>query len=621
MPRKNAPSHGKAPQNAPTLFSDLSLDPRILRAIQDLGFDKPTPIQAAAIPELLDGADMIGGARTGSGKTAAFGIPLIERVKDGGRHVRALVLAPTRELAKQVAGALDDLARHLPIKILTIYGGVGYKDQLRGLRSGSSVVVGTPGRVKDLLSRGALDLSKLDVFVLDEADEMLQMGFIEDIEEVLQASPDGRQIALFSATMPPPIERIAQRYLTDPAQIQVEGDALTASHVTQAWIKTSHRRKSEALERILMASKRDAVLVFARTRARVADLGKELATNGFSVDSLHGDLSQSAREAVLAKLRAKQVDVVVATDVAARGLDVDHISHVINYDLPENSETHVHRIGRTARAGREGLAITFVTQREMGKFNRIQKDLGERIDRMSVPGDADILAYQRQSLIDELDEAMDASGSEHAEAWLEEILESSGWSAPDVAAAALSLLAMERNFSLRKSNNAKSRDDRDGGSSDGHAKTEEDFAHLNQVELFFAAGRRDGLRPADFVGALCNEAGLPSSSIGRITMGGHKAFVGLPRRVAEHLLRERATLEVRGHTHPLRLSLQSQEQSAGIDAPSNSDNRGHRSSRREDGDTFRRQPSKRRSSKKHHKKGKKNKNKGKRKHHRNNDKK
>ena len=296
---------------------------------------------------------------------------------------------------------------------------------------------------------------------------------------------------------------------------------------------------------------------------------------------------------------------------------------VINYDLPYPADEYVHRIGRTARAGREGLAITFVTQREMGKFNRIQKDLGERIDRMPVPNDADILAYQRQSLIDELDEAMDASGSEHAEAWLEEILESSGWSAPDVAAAALAMLALERNFDLRASNRpSKAPEERDRGSSDRGEKTEEDFAHLNQVELFFAAGRRDGLRPADFVGALCNEADLPSSSIGRITMGGHKSFVGLPRRVADHLLRERATLEIRGTTHPLRLSNQSQDQSAGIDSSSsNSNDRGNRSSKREDGDTFRRHPSKGRSPKKHHKKGKSNKNKGKRKHHRNNDKK
>ena len=564
MARSNQRSQDTPPS---ILFSDLDLDPRLLRAVSDLGFESPTPIQAAAIPRLLLGKDTIGGARTGSGKTAAFGLPLLERVKPGGREVKALVLAPTRELARQVSAALDDLARHMPIKILTIYGGVGYRDQLRGLKSGVSVVVGTPGRVKDLLSRGALDLSSLEVLVLDEADEMLQMGFIEDIEEVLEASPEGRQIALFSATMPPPIKRIAKRYLDNPEQIQVEDDALSASHVTQAWIKTSHRRKLEALERVLMVAKRDAVIVFARTRARVAELAGELATRGFSVDALHGDLGQSARETVLARLRAKQVNIVVATDVAARGLDVNHISHVINFDLPENSETHVHRIGRTARAGREGLAITFVTQNEMGKFKRIQRDLGERIDRMSVPDDAAVMAFQRQRLVDELDEAMDASGAEHAEAWLEEVLQTTGWSAPDVAAAALSLLALERNFDLRSKvkpqQKSSSRNEDDGG---GNEKTDEDFAHLNEVELFFAAGRRDGLRPADFVGALCNEAGLPSSTIGRITMGSHKAFVGLPRRVADHLLRERATLEIRGKVHTLKLSFQSQEQTPGIDA-------------------------------------------------------
>ena len=600
-------------------FDDLDLDERLLRAVAELGFEHPTPIQAEAIPHLMQGRDIIGGARTGSGKTAAFGLPLVHRVRDGGKAVRALVLAPTRELARQVADALDALARHLPIKILTIYGGVGYKQQLRGLKQGVSVVVGTPGRVLDHIGSGALDLSGLEVLVLDEADEMLQMGFIDDIEQVLEASNPARQIALFSATMPAAIERVAKKYLDDPVQVQVENQGLSASHINQHWVKVHHRGKTEALARILMAEERDASLVFARTRAGVAKLAEELSAQGFAVDAIHGDLNQAARELVLSRLRARKVDVVVATDVAARGLDVDHITHVFNYDMPHDAETYVHRIGRTARAGREGSAITFVTGREQRKLGYIRRDVGDRIERMQVPDDAQIAARQRARLVDELDEAMDAAGSEHAEAWLGELLGETGWSAPEVAAAALSLLALERNFDVRSATPAPQQIGVPRATRGDEAP--EHFDHLNEVELFFAGGRRDGLRPADFVGALCHDAGLSGDVIGRITLGGHKAFVGLPREVAEALLQKQQTLEVRGKDYPLQLSFQSRSD----DAPgrrSSSKHGGRRSSgRRNSGRKNSRRKNSRRKSSAHSKgysgkksRGKKssNKNKGKR---------
>ncbi|MEO1266533.1 MAG: DEAD/DEAH box helicase [Myxococcota bacterium] len=544
-----SPGTSATSPEAPSGFAHLGLDARLLEAIAGLGFEQPTPIQNEAIPHLMEGRDIIGGARTGSGKTAAFGLPLVHQVREGGRKVRALVLAPTRELARQVAEALDSFARHLPARILPVYGGVGYRQQLRGLASGVSVVVGTPGRVLDHIGSGALDLSALELFVLDEADEMLNMGFLEEIERVLDATPDGRQIALFSATMPPPIRRVAERYLNDPIQVQVESQGLSAAHVQQRWLRTSNQRKTDILERVLRAEAQDATLIFARTRARVAELAAELNQRGFSTDALHGDLSQAAREMVLARFRARSVRMVVATDVAARGLDVDHITHVINYDLPDNSETYVHRIGRTARAGRQGLAITFITGREQSRLKYLQRDLGQRIERMSVPDDAQIAARQRASLMAELDEAMDASGSERAEAWLAELLNDTGWSPSDVAAAALSLLALERHFDLRTPPPTPAPPPLD---------PETRFDHINDVELFFPAGRRDGLRPADFVGALCNQAGLPAHAIGRITLGGHKAFVGLPREAAEHLLQAHTTLEVRGTAYPLRLAFNSQ---------------------------------------------------------------
>lgn len=547
------PDAGAEPAPSP-LFADLGFDERIVRAVTDMGFESPTPIQVEAAPHLMAGRDIIGGARTGSGKTAAFGLPLLHRLRDGGRRVRALVLAPTRELARQVSQALDGFARHLPIKILTVYGGVAYKQQLRGLHAGVDVVVGTPGRVLDHISSGALDLSALEVFVLDEADEMLQMGFIEDIERVFEAAPDNRQVALFSATMPKEIRRVAERYLNDPARVQVEEQALSASHVTQRWLKTIRHQKTKALIRVLQAEERDAALVFARTRAGVAELAGELAEAGFSSDALHGDLNQAAREMVLKRLRARQIDVVVATDVAARGLDVNHITHVINFDFPENSETYVHRIGRTARAGRDGWAITFVQRHEQHKLRHLQRDLGQRISQMNMPTDAQIAARHRAALVTELDAAMDASGSERAEAWLTELLDETGWAADDVAAAALSLLALERNFDLRR---AIPEAPAKPTYQEQRASQEARFTHNNEVELFFPAGRSDGLRPADLVGALCHQAGMTSGLIGRISLGPNKAFVGLPRQVAEELLNAFTELEVRGRVYRLQLSFDS----------------------------------------------------------------
>ncbi len=574
------------------MFSQLGLDSAILRALDAMGFEQPTPIQAEAIPELMSGRDVLGGARTGSGKTAAFGLPMLHRLRKGGAKTpRALVLAPTRELARQVANALDACARYLPIKMLTVYGGVGYRQQLASLKSGVDVVVGTPGRVLDHVDRGSLDLSQLQVLVLDEADEMLQMGFIDDVERVLAASPDGRQIALFSATMPPAIERIAKTYLQDPALVQIASEGLDASHVAQRWLKIPHRRKEDALVRILRSEQRDATLVFARTRASVARLGDALASRGFSADAIHGDLNQAARERVMMKLRARRVDVVVATDVAARGIDVDHITHVINYDLPENSETYVHRIGRTARAGRDGWAITMATPREQGKMHRLQKDIGQKIEQMTLPSDADIAMAQRAALVEELDAAMDASGGERAEAWLGEVLDATGWAAEDVAAAALSLLALERDFDLRRAIPK----DRPQRTREMPKDQAERFEQLNEVELFFPVGRRDGMRPADFVGALCNDIGLSSNLIGKISMGGNRAFVGLPREVAESILLERDDIEIRGRMVPLKLSMNSTlEESSPAPRPHKKHaDRGERGEREEGGE---------RSERPHHKK-------------------
>ncbi len=378
----------------------------MLATIAELGFTAPTPIQLAVIPPLRAGRDLIGRARTGSGKTAAFGLPMLERVANAVarepnvRAVRALVLAPTRELALQVTDALRQLGEGLNLQMLTVYGGSSYTPQLRGLQRGASIVVGTPGRLIDLLDKGALDLGRVEYVVLDEADEMLAMGFIDDVERILTDTPPQRQIALLSATMPPGIRRIAETTLRDPVTIQTDGGRPTVDHISQRWMAVPQQHKADALVRLLQAEPLEATLVFVRTRAGCDDVVATLADAGVDALALHGDMNQSAREQVLARLREDRVRVVVATDVAARGLDVEHLAHVVNFDLPDNAEVYTHRIGRTGRAGRAGRATTLVASSFWQRFLSICGHLRADVDEIRPPSDATIAAAQRTAMID-----------------------------------------------------------------------------------------------------------------------------------------------------------------------------------------------------------------------------
>jgi len=522
-------------------FTALGLDERLARAVEALGFEHPTPIQEQAIPVLLAGRDMVGGARTGSGKTAAFGLPLLHRVRDGGA-VRALVLAPTRELAIQVEEALTSFARALSLDLVCVYGGAPYEPQLRALRRGATVVVGTPGRLLDHLDRGSLDLSNVEMVVLDEADEMLRMGFLDDVERLLQATPPKRQVALFSATMPAPIRRIAQAYLHNPAEVQVEEDALTVEHITQRWIQVPNRHKLDALIRVLRVAPAGGTLVFARTRASCADLADALAKAGFGADALHGDLTQPARERVLSRLRAERLDVLVATDVAARGLDVEHLGLVINVDLPESTEVYVHRIGRTGRAGREGLAISFATPREKRQIFAMERALGVHIERFEPPSDADIVRVARRRVGDEIT-ALAAQDLAGELAWVDELAAEAGLTANAIAAAAIRALADARGIALTVPEREEPPAWRPGPDD---TDTFDDADPCNAVEIFIPIGRRDGVRPADIVGALANEAGIPGRDIGRITLFSKNSFVGLPTEAAEHVLRNHKILLIRG---------------------------------------------------------------------------
>ncbi|MDE1155292.1 MAG: DEAD/DEAH box helicase [Acidobacteriaceae bacterium] len=374
--------------NAPAQpgFSALALDEKVMRALADVGYEIPSPIQAATIPPLLEGRDVIGQAQTGTGKTAAFALPVLSRIDARPGKPQALVLAPTRELAIQVAEAFQKYATYMPgFQVLPIYGGQSYGPQLQGLKRGAQVIVGTPGRVIDHLDKGTLDLSGLRFLVLDEADEMLRMGFIDDVEKLLQATPPTRQVALFSATMPAPIRRIAQTYLKDPIEVTIKNKTTTAANIRQRYWWVSGVHKLDALTRILEAESFDAMIVFTRTKQATEELASKLQARGFAAAAINGDIAQAQRERVIEQLKTGKLDILIATDVAARGLDVERISHVLNYDIPHDTESYVHRIGRTGRAGRSGEAILFVTPREKNLLRQIERATRQPIEQMQLP--------------------------------------------------------------------------------------------------------------------------------------------------------------------------------------------------------------------------------------------
>ncbi|HEY4593764.1 MAG TPA: DEAD/DEAH box helicase, partial [Thermoanaerobaculia bacterium] len=374
-------------------FESLGISEPILRTLIEIGYEAPTPIQEKTIPPMLAGRDLIGQAQTGTGKTAAFAIPILEKIDLATAEVQALVLAPTRELAIQVAEAIHTYSKYRGrVSVLPVYGGQPIQLQLKRLDRGVHVVVGTPGRIMDHLRRGSLRLDAVRLVVLDEADEMLRMGFIEDVEWILSQAPEGRQTALFSATLPREIRRIADRHLKDPVAIEIEHKTLTVPTTDQRYLIVTPQQKLDALARILETEPADAVLIFTRTKTGAAELTERLEGRGYAAEAMHGDMNQAQRESVIRRLRGGQVEIVVATDVAARGLDVERISHVVNYDIPNDVEAYVHRIGRTGRAGRSGVAVLFVSPRERRMMQDIERFTGQRITPMKMPTQADVAA-------------------------------------------------------------------------------------------------------------------------------------------------------------------------------------------------------------------------------------
>lgn len=552
-----------------TAFHQLALNKHILNALNDVGYETPSPIQAQTIPLLLEGKDVLGQAQTGTGKTAAFALPLLSRLDLKQKEPQVLVLAPTRELAIQVAEAFQKYAKYLQgFHVLPIYGGQDYRAQIRALQRGVHVVVGTPGRVMDHMRRGTLKLENLTTLVLDEADEMLRMGFIEDVEWILEQTPPTRQIALFSATMPQQIRRIASKYLNEPAQITIKVKTTTAETIRQRYWSVSGVHKLDALTRILEAESFDAMIVFVRTRTATVELSEKLEARGYASAALNGDIPQNQRERTIEQLKQGKLDILVATDVAARGLDVERVSHVVNYDIPYDTEAYVHRIGRTGRAGREGDAILFVAPREKHLLHAIEKATRKKIDIMDLPSTELIndkrIARFKQRITDTL--STEDLGQFHQ--LIEQYQQEHNVPALEVAAALAHLLQGDSPLLLQNKPQARARDEdfrgkdsrdkkvRDRDFRDKDVRGKDDRASRNKparadrtegkrkerehsprketaleegmVRYRIEVGHEHSVKPGNIVGAIANEAGIDSQYIGRIDIHDTYSTVDLP---------------------------------------------------------------------------------------------
>ena len=510
-------------------FDQLGLSPEVREAVESVGYETPTPIQARSIPPLLEGRDLLGQAQTGTGKTAAFALPLLSRLDLSEAVPQILVLTPTRELALQVAEAMQTYARKLRgFHVLPIYGGQSMSAQLRQLRRGVHAVVGTPGRIQDHLRRQTLDLSRLAVVVIDEADEMLRMGFVDDVDEILEHTPEKRQVALFSATMPPAIRKIARRHLNDPVEIKIETKTATVGTLKQLYWRVSGIHKLDALTRILEAEEFEAMLVFVRTKISTAELSEKLEARGFASAPLNGDMNQALRERTIDRLKKGRLDIVVATDVAARGLDVERISHVINYDIPYDVEAYVHRVGRTGRAGREGTAILFVAPRERRMLRAIEHATRQTIEPMRLPSAADVSMRRVAQFKEQISEAI---ASEDL-GFFSEVLagyERETEADPKTVAAAVAFLAQRERPLFPRFKEEPIREERERREPGPRrprppAKAPDEGLERYRIEV----GHDHGVQPGNIVGAIANEAGLDSRHIGHIRIYDTFSTVDLP---------------------------------------------------------------------------------------------
>ena len=551
-----------------TTFADLGLKAPILEALNDLGYEKPSPIQAECIPHLLSGRDVLGMAQTGSGKTAAFSLPLLNNIDPDLRAPQILVLAPTRELAVQVAEAMTEFSKHMRgVNVVALYGGQRYDVQLRALRQGPQIVVGTPGRLLDHLKRGTLDLSKLSGLVLDEADEMLRMGFIEDVETIMAQIPEGHQTALFSATMPEAIRRITRRFMKEPQEVRIQSSVTTRPDISQSYWSVYGMRKNEALVRFLEAEDFDAAIIFVRTKNATLEVAEALERSGYNSAALNGDMNQALREQTLERLKDGRLDILIATDVAARGLDVERISLVVNYDIPMDSESYVHRIGRTGRAGRAGRALLFVENRERRLLRNIERTMKLTIPEAELPN-AELLGKRRlEKFAAKVQQQLESSDLDQYRALLSQIqpvAEGEELDMETLAAALLKMAQGERSLivppdaTMRPKREFRDRDDRferrgdrndrgprgDRPERGGEDRPRRERRDAGEMELYrIEVGRDDGVEVRHIVGAIANEGDISSRYIGNIKLFGSHSTIelpkGMPGEVLQHFTRTR----------------------------------------------------------------------------------
>ena len=544
-------SETSADTGAEVTFADLNIRPEVLRALTDVGYESPSPIQAATIPAILNGSDVVGLAQTGTGKTAAFAVPVLSKIDPTSRNTQCLVLAPTRELALQVAEAFGKYGAHLNVNVLAIYGGSSYTPQLAGLTRGAQVVVGTPGRVIDHLSKGSLDLSHLDYLVLDEADEMLQMGFAEDVERILADTPEYKQVALFSATMPAAIRKITTKYLHDPVEVTVEAKTATAENISQRFIQVAGPRKMDALTRILEVEQFEAMIVFVRTKQATEEVAERLRARGFSAAAINGDIPQAVRERTITALKDGGIDILVATDVAARGLDVDRISHVLNYDIPHDTESYVHRIGRTGRAGRSGTAVLFVSPRERHLLKAIERATRSKLVEGELPSVEDVNAQRVVKFRDSISDSLGAPGLELFRRLVEDYERDSDVPMADIAAALALQTRNGEEFLMAPEPPPEKRRER----ADRPARADKPMRRADGAFATYRidVGKRHKVMPGAIVGAIANEGGLHRSDFGHITILNDFSLVELPPQLPRETLRALEKTRIQGV--PINLQL------------------------------------------------------------------
>ncbi len=514
-------------------FDELELNPNILRAIEEMGFEEPSPIQANAIPVILEGKDIVGQAQTGTGKTAAFGIPLLQSIDTKDRHLQAVVLCPTRELAIQVAEEVRKIASFTHgIKILPVYGGQEISKQIRSLKAGVQIIIGTPGRVMDHMRRKTVKFDNVKMVILDEADEMLNMGFREDIETILSQVPEERQTIMFSATMPGPILEIAKTYQKSPEMIRVVKKELTVPKIEQYYYEVTPKSKEEVLSRLLDMYNPKLTLVFCNTKKQVDELTTALQGRGYFAEGLHGDLKQQQRDRVMNSFRNGRTEILVATDVAARGIDVDDVEAVFNYDVPQDDEYYVHRIGRTGRAGREGRAFTLVVGKEAYKLRDIMRYCKTKIKAQPIPSINDVTAVKADKILDKITKIIESEDLSKMVDIIEERVNEEQFTSLDIAAAFLKMMMGE------------------DPTKEDDGKTVEDFgdtgAEAGMVRLFINLGKNQRVRPGDILGAIAGETGMPGKLIGSIDMYDKYTFVEVPREYASEVVQVMKSAKIKG---------------------------------------------------------------------------